>query len=93
MKISDVKKEVLEESLNDPNMQELVAQFLGLLKLFDKTDKEEYLESLVDISLDLVDRLPYNEVSLDEVWTDSPTSVAMITGYLMIQQGILPPFD
>ena len=92
MKISEVKTEALIKAFNDPNMQESVAQFLGLLKRFDQTDDEKYLESMVDISLDVCESLPFNEVNVDGEWTTSPTMVCMITGYLMIEYGILPKF-
>ena len=92
MKITEVETEALTEALNDPTTQGLVAQFLGLLKLFDKNEEEKHLEDMVDISLELVDRLPYDEVNVDGEWTKSPTMVCMITVYLMIDFGILPRF-
>ena len=92
MKLSKVKTEALTEALNDPTTQGLVAQFLGLLKLFDKNEEEKHLENMVDISIELVNRLPYDEVKVDGEWTRSPTMVCMITGYLMIEHGILPEF-
>ena len=92
MKITEVETEALTEALNDPTTQGLVAQFLGLLKLFDKNEEEKHLENMVDISIELVNRLPYDEVKVDGEWTRSPTMVCMITGYLMIEYGILPEF-
>ena len=48
MKITEVETEALTAALNDPNLQESVAQFLGLLKRFDKTEEEKYLDELKD---------------------------------------------
>jgi len=92
MKISEVETEALTRALNDPNLQESIAQFLGLLKRFDKTEEEKYLEMMIDVALDVCEALPYNEVNVDGEWTTSPTMVCMITGYLMIDFGILPRF-
>ena len=92
MKITEIETEALTAALNDPNLQESVAQFLGLLKRFDNTEEEKYLEMMIDVALEVCGLLPYNEVNVDGEWTTSPTMVCMITGYLMIDFGILPRF-
>ena len=50
MKIRDLTVEELKECYNDPNLQEAIAQFIGLVKKFDRTEDEKYLDDLITLS-------------------------------------------
>ena len=93
MKISDLSVAEIKKCYDDPNLQESVSQFIGLLKRFDVTEDDKYLEDMTDVALATVPNLPFNEVMLDDEWTKNPNMIMMVVGSHMIEHGILPHYN
>jgi hypothetical protein len=93
MKIRDLTVEELKECYNDPNLQEAIAQFIGLVKKFDKTEDEKYLDDLTEVARQTVPKLPFDEVLMDDEWSKNPNVIMMVIGSHMIEYGILPAYN
>ena len=93
MKISDLTVEELKKCYNDPNLQETAAQFIGLVKKFDKTEDEKYLDDLTEVARQTVPKLPFDEVLMDDEWSKNPNVIMMVIGSHMIEYGILPAYN
>ena len=92
MKISDLSIEEIKKCYDDPNLQGAVSQFIGLLKRFDVTEDDKYLEDMTDIALAIVPSLPFDEVMMDDEWTDNPNTIMLVIGSHMVKFGILPSY-
>tara|TARA_R100000008_G_scaffold70924_1_gene48647 strand:- start:772 stop:1053 length:282 start_codon:yes stop_codon:yes gene_type:complete len=92
MKISDISVDELKKCYDNPNLQEAIVQFVGLVKRFDKTEDEKYLDEMTDIAFSTVTSLPFNEVNLDGEWNSNPNIIMMVVGSQMIELGILPEY-
>ena len=93
MKIRDLTVEELKECYNDPNLQEAIAQFIGLVKRFDSTEDEKYLDDLTEVAQKTVPTLPFDEVLMDDEWSKNPNVIMMVIGSHMIEYGILPEYN
>ena len=93
MKIRDLTVEELKECYNDPNLQEATAQFIGLVKRFDSTEDEKYLDDLTEVARKTVSTLPFDEVLMDDEWSKNPNVIMMVIGSHMIEYGILPEYN
>ena len=93
MKIRDLTVEELKECYNDPNLQEATAQFIGLVKRFDSTEDEKYLDDLTEVAQKTVSTLPFDEVLMDDEWSKNPNVIMMVIGSHMIEYGILPEYN
>ena len=93
MKIRDLTVEELKECYNDPNLQEATAQFIGLVKRFDRTEDEKYLDDLTEVARKTVSTLPFDEVLMDDEWSKNPSVIMMVIGSHMIEYGILPEYN
>lgn len=93
MKIRDLTVEELKECYNDPNLQEATAQFIGLVKRFDRTEDEKYLDDLTEVAQKTVSTLPFDEVLMDDEWSKNPNVIMMVIGSHMIEYGILPEYN
>ena len=93
MKIRDLTVEELKECYNDPNLQEATAQFIGLVKRFDSTEDEKYLDDLTEVAQKTVSTLPFDEVLMDDEWSKNPNVIMMVIGSHMIEYGILPAYN
>ncbi len=93
MKIRDLTVEELKECYNDPNLQGATAQFIGLVKKFDKTEDEKYLDDLTEVARKAVSKLPFDEVLMDDEWSKNPNVIMMVIGSHMIEYGILPEYN
>ena len=93
MKISDLSVAEIKKCYDDPNLQESVSQFIGLLKRFDVTEDDKYLEDMTDVALATVPNLPFDEVMMENEWTDNPNMVMMVIGSYMVEFGILPRYN
>ena len=93
MKISDLSIEEIKKCYNDPNLQEATAQFIGLVKRFDSTEDEKYLDDLTEVARKTVSTLPFDEVLMDDEWSKNPNVIMMVIGSHMIEFGILPEFN
>jgi hypothetical protein len=92
MKISDLSVAEIKKCYDDPNLQESVSQFVGLLKRFDVTEDDKYLEDMTDIALATVPKLPFDEVMMDDEWTTNPNTIMLVVGAYMVKSGILPSY-
>jgi len=92
MKISDLSVAEIKKCYDDPNLQGAVSQFIGLLKRFDVTEDDKYLEDMTDIALAVVPSLPFDEVMMDDEWTDNPNTIMLVVGSHMVKFGILPSY-
>ena len=90
MKISDLTVKQIQDCYDDPNLQEATAQFIGLMKKFDRTEDEKYLDDLTEVAIRTVAKLPFDEVNMDGEWSRNPNTVMMIIGSHMLKYGILP---
>jgi len=93
MKISDLSIEEIKKCYNDPNLQEASAQFIGLVRKFDRTEDDKYLEDMTEVALTTVSKLPFDEVNMDGEWSSNPNTIMLVIGSHMIEFGILPEFD
>ena len=92
MKISDLTVEEIKECYDDPNLQAASAQFIGLVRKFDRTEDDEYLDQMTQVALDTVPKLPFDEVNMDGEWTKNPNTIMLVIGSHMMEFGILPSF-
>ena len=93
MKISDLSIEEIKKCYDDPNLQGAAAQFIGLVRKFDRTEDDKYLEDMTEVALKTVPTLPFDEVNMDGEWSNNPNTVMLVIGSHMIEFGILPEFN
>ena len=93
MKISDLTVEQIKECYDDPNLQAASARFIGLVRKFDKTDDEQYLDKMTEVAEETGSKLPFDEVNMDGEWSSNPNTIMLVIGAHMMQFGILPSFD
>lgn len=76
---------------HDPNTQSDATHYISYLKKFENTEDNQYLEKAYDIAMNIVDRCPYDEVTLDDEVTSSPSEIMMVTCLYMAEAGIITP--
>jgi hypothetical protein len=74
---------------NDPNTQSDAVHYISYLKMFENTEDDQYLEKAFEIAISIVDRCPYDEVTLDDEVTDSPSEIMMVTCLYLAEAGMI----
>ncbi len=93
MKINDAPLDKILDAYDDPNLQQAAVEFVGLLRNFDKSEDDECLYKMEEVSVRIQDRIPYSEVKFMGSWTSEPSFVLMVTTLKMIDLGYLPSIE
>ena len=90
MKITDVSVDEILDAYDNPNLQQGAVEFVSYLKRFDKTEDDEYIYKMEEVAQRVKDRIPYDEVKFNGVWTKEPSFVLLVTTMKMIRLDYLP---
>lgn len=88
---TDVK--LLLDFFENPNTQSEAVHYIGCIRQYDKTKKQELLVTANKIANEMVPKMPYNEVNLDNKPTKSPNDIMLVTCLYLSELGLIPSYE
>ena len=88
---ADVK--LVLDFYEDPNTQAEAVHYLGCLRKYDKTKDEKLLVKANQIATDMLPKMPYDEVNLDDEPTKSANDVMLVTCLYLSELGLIPTYE
>ena len=82
--------EMMDDLHNDPNIQETMAQFLGLKWRFGNTMDRRWLREYINFARENAHILPIYEVRFNGAWWSCPVMIMSMFSRDLIRLGILP---
>jgi len=86
----DVDPKVLLDFYEDPNTQSEAVHYISYIKRYEKVQDGDLLVEANSIALNMVDKIPYGEVTLDGKVTNSPNEVMLVTCLHLSELGMIP---
>jgi len=93
MHLRDVDAETLMLTYHNPKLQGAVVEWVTCVRGYDRSQRDHWLESAVQIATETVAKLPFDTVMLEGEDTDSPSEVMAVVAHELRDAGLISGYD
>jgi hypothetical protein len=91
----EVDSALVLDFFEDPNTQSAAVHYISFIRAYDK-DKKRNVDLLIeanDIAVNMLPKMPYDEVMLDGKSTTSANDMMLVTCLYLSELGLIPNYE